>query len=373
MSIKSWVIKKIDRRINAILEKKFSPIALRLCHVESRVCHVESRVAYDLEPKMNQLLHTSARYNMMTNQIVYLNQLDQLESVSEFQPKVSIVIPVYNGSNYLRQAVESALAQTYDNIEIIVVNDGSNNDETLRIEKIVNSFADDSKIKYYSKPNGGVSSALNLGISKMAGEYFAWLSHDDYYYPNHIEAHINHLKRINNRDEVITYTCFDAVNEKGTILPLATAFQKFYLFDWKVSILEKNALLYLGEINGGNVLLSRSVFEKIGLFDESLRISQERDMWFRCSSDYAFVNIPFCTTATRIHQERVSTNDGVVENSIEKNIEIILNTPKETKIALFGSEANFYTMILEKYKCLNEEYGRMRSFLEEKIREAEQC
>ena len=82
-----------------------------------------------------------------------------------FNPLVSIVIPVYNGANYVSEAIESALKQTYKNIEIIVVNDGS----TDNTEKIVKKYGD--KIRYFYKENGGVASALNLGIKNMKGEY----------------------------------------------------------------------------------------------------------------------------------------------------------------------------------------------------------
>ena len=85
----------------------------------------------------------------------------------KFNPKVSIIIPVYNGSNYLKEAIDSALEQTYKNIEIIVVNDGSRDNGAT--EKIVKSYGD--RIRYYKKDNGGVSTALNLGIEKMTGEY----------------------------------------------------------------------------------------------------------------------------------------------------------------------------------------------------------
>ena len=84
-----------------------------------------------------------------------------------FNPKVSIVIPVFNGSNYLKEAIDSALAQTYKNIEIIVVNDGS--DDKGETEKIAKSYG--SKIKYFKKENGGVATALNFGIKKMTGKY----------------------------------------------------------------------------------------------------------------------------------------------------------------------------------------------------------
>ena len=103
----------------------------------------------------------------------------------KFNPLVSIIIPVYNGENYVAEAIDSALAQTYDNIEIIVVNDGSED----RTDEICKSYG--NKIRYFKKENGGTSTALNLGIKNMNGEYFSWLSHDDKYYPNKIKRQAN--------------------------------------------------------------------------------------------------------------------------------------------------------------------------------------
>ena len=119
--------------------------------------------------------------------------------MSNFNPKISIIVPVYNGANYLKEAIESALAQTYKNIEIIVVNDGSN--DAGLTEKTALSFG--NKISYFSKPNGGTSSALNLGIKNMTGEYFSWLSHDDTYYPNKLKAQINVLSKLENKNTIM--------------------------------------------------------------------------------------------------------------------------------------------------------------------------
>jgi len=83
-------------------------------------------------------------------------------------PLVSIIIPVYNGSNYLRNAIESALAQTYENFEVIVINDGSK--DSGRSAAIAKEFA--GRIRYFEKPNGGVASALNLGSRKCEDPTF---------------------------------------------------------------------------------------------------------------------------------------------------------------------------------------------------------
>jgi glycosyltransferase involved in cell wall biosynthesis len=92
-------------------------------------------------------------------------------------PKVSIVVPVYNGADYLHEAIDSAFAQTYPNIEVVVVNDGSKDDG--QTERIALSYGE--ALRYFCKPNGGVASALNRGIAEMSGEFFSWLSHDDLY------------------------------------------------------------------------------------------------------------------------------------------------------------------------------------------------
>ena len=113
--------------------------------------------------------------------------------------KVSIIIPVYNGANYMRDAIDSALAQTYENIEVIVINDGST--DNGKTDKIARSYGD--KIRYYNKKNGGVASAINYGLEKMTGDYFSWLSHDDRYLPNKVSDEISFLeekKLINNFD-----------------------------------------------------------------------------------------------------------------------------------------------------------------------------
>ena len=119
---------------------------------------------------------------------------------SQFNPLVSIIIPVYNGSNFLREAIFSALAQTYPNIEVIVINDGSNDNN--KTDAIARSFGE--TIRYFYQENKGVASALNLGISQMRGDYFSWLSHDDIYLPEKIATQIKFLTSQLNK-QIILY------------------------------------------------------------------------------------------------------------------------------------------------------------------------
>lgn len=130
-------------------------------------------------------------------------------------PLASIVIPVYNGADYLKEAVDSALGQTYPNCEVIVVNDGSA--DGGRTERAALSYGD--RIRYFSKENGKVSTALNLGLKNMRGEYFAWLSHDDVFYADKIEKQIQAMERSGRRMAAASCNFFGTAAERRPLNP----------------------------------------------------------------------------------------------------------------------------------------------------------
>ena len=106
---------------------------------------------------------------------------------------VSIIIPVYNSAQFLKDSIESVLNQTYSNIEIICINDGST-DNSL---EILQSFSD--RIYIVSQDNKGLASALNVGIKEMQGKWFKWFSPDDIMYPNTIESLVKTAKKTPDR------------------------------------------------------------------------------------------------------------------------------------------------------------------------------
>ena len=106
---------------------------------------------------------------------------------------VSVIIPFYNEENYFESCVNSALSQTYSNIEIIIINDGSDKIYDEQLNKIKNEYPD--KIKIFAQQNQGVSAARNLGIKNSNGEYIAFLDADDFWLPNKLENKINLIKK----------------------------------------------------------------------------------------------------------------------------------------------------------------------------------
>lgn len=216
-------------------------------------------------------------------------------------PKVSIVIPVYNGANYMREAINSALAQTYSNVEVIVINDGSN--DKGETERIAQSYG--TRIRYFHKPNGGVSTALNLGIEKMTGDYFSWLSHDDVYAPDKIEKQIQVLLNVD--EPAIAYSDFCTITSSGKIIEECRVSPK-----GEISMRCLLAIRAEIGLHGCALLIPRILFDQYGGFDPRLKYSQDLDAWFRFASEVPFIHVKDFLVFSRQHEEQDSKTKPVV-------------------------------------------------------------
>jgi len=165
---------------------------------------------------------------------------------------VSVIIPVYNSAQFLKESLESVLNQTYQNIEIICIDDGST-DNSL---EILESYSD--KITIISQENKGLASALNTGIKQMKGDWFKWFSPDDVMYPYTIETLIDTAKKYSN---TIVYSNWDIINEKGNTI------RNFHESNYnELSNFEYNIRLLDGrQINVNTTLIPLSLFEKCGI------------------------------------------------------------------------------------------------------------
>ena len=242
----------------------------------------------------------------------------------KYAPLVSIVIPAYNAANYLTEAIESALAQTYSNIEVLVVNDGSrDNGET---ERIALSYG--NKIRYFSKTNGGSSSALNAGIKNMHGEWFSWLSHDDLYYPQKIEKQIAYLNELREKNGIVSnhviFSGSEQINAEGVVLKRQDQVELYQIKDYLEAINGNQWLIaeptrYM--FHGCSCLIHKSVFDQIGGFDEGLRILNDFDIWYRIySSDYKIHFIPEVLVKGRVHSKQLSYEIGYSYHNAEQDM-----------------------------------------------------
>lgn len=241
-----------------------------------------------------------------------------------YKDMVSIVIPAYNASNYLSEAIESALSQTYKNIEIIVVNDGSKDNGATR--EVALSYGD--KIRYIEKENGGSSSALNEGIKNMKGEWFSWLSHDDLYYPDKVQKQMEFMQSLN-LSEVEKYKHFffcgcDFINAKGAYIKKAKEKDNIATAR-KISSLKGNEYLVAEptEYNfyGCGCLIHKKLFSEAGMFDEKLRLLNDIDMWYRLySGGYKLHFIPLTLVMGRIHSNQISRSIGFSYHNSEQDM-----------------------------------------------------
>ncbi len=264
---------------------------------------------------------------------------------SRFNPKVSIVIPVYNGSDYLREAIDSALAQTYSNIEIIVINDGSNDGGAT--EKIALSYGE--RIRYFRKPNGGVASALNMAIDNMNGEYFSWLSHDDLYFERKVERQIEFLSAINSeeRNKVAVYSDYAHFTNNPDELTLK-----------KMPGVPPNKFRYWltteNILHGCTLLIPKIAFIKIGRFDTQLRTTQDYDLWFRLAREYQLVHLGECLVKGRLHPNQGSRTMAAVGDIEKENLltGMVLDLSKDELRASSQDEVTVaYAMIAKSMWC----------------------
>lgn len=187
--------------------------------------------------------------------------------------KVSIVIPVYNAEKYLEECINSCLNQSYRNVEIIAVDDGS----TDNSGKVLERYSE--RIKVVKKRNGGTASALNVGINTMTGDWFKWLSADDVLYEHAIEVL---MKEAESKDECAKscffYSDYDIIDENSKIVGeyIEPNYNVFNNFQRNVILLDH----FFG--NGTTSLIHRSVFDRFGGFDESIGYKEDYEFWLRC-------------------------------------------------------------------------------------------
>lgn len=205
----------------------------------------------------------------------------------EAMPLVSVIIPVFNGTNYLAAAIESVLAQTYRNREILVVDDGS----TDGTWELMQKFA--PRIRAFRKENGGVSSALNLGIQNASGRYVCWLSHDDLFMPDKLERQVGFM--LQNPQFSVSHTDFIFVDRDGVALSKMAA-------PW----LDRPTMLRMmfsdNHINGCTTIISKAVFDAVGFFNEELKFTQDLEMWIRILRRYEIGKLPIFSVKSRMHE-----------------------------------------------------------------------
>jgi glycosyltransferase involved in cell wall biosynthesis len=280
---------------------------------------------------------------------------------------VSVIIPTYNRAHIIQRCIDSALSQTYPNLEIVVVDDGSK-DNTKEI--IDTHYSDNPKVNYFSKQNGGVSSARNLGLSVAKGEFVAFLDSDDFWMPEKIDLQVKCLQK--HPDVGLVWTEFFACDLQGKVIHeryLRKMYGAYRFFPTPMNIFSKqftlNTLIpnkaaeamfyYVGHIYSpmalGNlvhtstVVIRKHLIDKAGGFDETFSVAEDYDLYLRISAltEAAFIDEPlmgYCINeddalTSKKHHLAIATNYlKILERSLNNQRQPINLPPSMIKQCL---------------------------------------
>ena len=192
--------------------------------------------------------------------------------------KVSVIVPAYNSADYTVETVESILAQTYRDFELIVVDDGS----TDNTREAMASFGE--AITYIYKENGGACSARNLGISRSSGEFVACIDCDDLWVLDKLERSLERLEA--EPELALVFTACYLIDKDGEITGKTN--YKFKLSRPYVELLHENF------ITAPSVVMRRACLDQVGAFDERIFIPADWDLWLRLARSFpiAYIDAP---------------------------------------------------------------------------------
>ncbi|MFB2937271.1 glycosyltransferase [Aerosakkonemataceae cyanobacterium BLCC-F154] len=244
-------------------------------------------------------------------------------------PLISVVIPVYNGEKTIQETIESVLNQSFSDLELIVINDGST-DRTLEIV----SHIQDERLKLFSYPNAGVAESRNRGICQANGEFISFIDADDLWTVDKLENQLKALQE--NPQAAVAYSWTKCIDESGEISRRGS-----HISDTG-NVYAKLLLIDFIE-NGSNPLIRKQALQEVGNFDRSVVPSEDRDMWLRLAANYHFVCVPAAQILYR--QLSYSASANVVKQEIAslKAIEKAFSqAPESLKHLKRHSIANIY-------------------------------
>lgn len=207
---------------------------------------------------------------------------------------VSVIIPTYNRADLIREALDSVFAQTYRNFEIVVIDDGS----TDNTAEILRPLEEQGLLRYIYQKNAGEAAARNKGLFEAKGQYIAFLDSDDIFEPEKLEIQTAYLQKY---PEIgLVHSGYIKFDNAGTNLGYRDT-------SWFSGSIYPQMLLYWTTLMAVDaVLIPKSVFEDVGLFNESLRTGPDLDMWRRIARRYPFGFINKSLARIRVHSGNIS-------------------------------------------------------------------
>ncbi len=218
-------------------------------------------------------------------------------------PKVTVVIPNYNYANYIKKTIDSVLAQTYKNIEVLVIDDGSK-DNSL---KILEDY--DDKITVLKQKNQGVSRARNNGAANSNGEYIAFLDADDIWLPEKVETQMK--KFFNDGNIGLVHCSMNYIDKNDKYCGKNYNGKEGNVAD-ELLLFEEGVVVGAGS----TAIVPRRIFDELGGFDERLSTAADWDFCYRLATRYKFGFVSEPLVLYRIHNSNMHGNIAVMEHDM---------------------------------------------------------
>jgi glycosyltransferase involved in cell wall biosynthesis len=208
--------------------------------------------------------------------------------------QVSVVCACYNMGKYLPEAIRSVLDQRHENIELLIVDDGSIDDTRAAVKP----FLADDRVRYFHQSNRGQAKAKNKGLRESSGDFIAFIDADDLWTPDKLEKQLPCFDR--SPAIGVVYTNVTRMDEHGVIIPTP----KMNYYSGRIS----GRLLVDNFVTGMASMIKRECLDRVGLFDESFPMGIDYDLWLRISAHYEFYYLDEITYLYRQWPGQMSHN-----------------------------------------------------------------
>lgn len=214
--------------------------------------------------------------------------------ITDSNPLITVITPTFNRADFIEEAVNSVLAQTYGNFELLIVDDGSTDDT----KAVLAPALQDTRVQYFYQQNQGQSVARNLALAKAKGEFICFLDSDNYWPPEKLESQVRQFAE--NPDYDVVYGDIIEIDEQGR------------------EVTRKNMRRYSGNISSfmirdncvsmNTAMARKRCFDELGAMSGQRRVADDYDLWLRFSAKFRFLYVPEFWAFYRVMENQISTD-----------------------------------------------------------------
>lgn len=232
------------------------------------------------------------------------------------QPLVSVVIPSYNHEQFVQDAIQSVIEQDYENIELIIIDDGSKDNSVLKIEEMIESCKKRFiRFEFRSRPNKGLSATLNEALEWCSGDYFSPLASDDQMLENKTAIQVDFLNR--NSSCTAVFGGFQIIDDNSQVIDTKLGLKKVYDF--------KKIYLHRHDLPAPTAMMRLNTVKALNNYDPKIKI-EDWYMWLKLSTVGNLIYLPIVMSKYRYHEDNTSKKSSLMKEERLKIINLYSDT-----------------------------------------------